>query len=1470
MSATPVLPTTVSPPDPATGPSRRTVVGAGLWSAPVLAMASSAPAFAAASNQQAIALSIPGSAVPAVGSVPVTTTVRDAHGAPIAGAPVSLAGPQGSSFGSADGVTDGSGVYKTTFDLSKTWARPGSSISISAVSGDQSVAQPLTVLGANILGCGVNQWAELGDGGALSDRSVPTPVQLLREFPSPVSQVVSTGANRNGSWSQTTAVLLADGTVWTIGGNGAGQIGDGTTTSRSTWTKVPGLSGVKQLAAGLVHFYALLTDKTVVGWGQNQNKEMGSTPTTDFVATPVRIAGLANVAQISAGTFQGYALLEDSTVRSWGRNTFGAALGNGPGADTGVGTPVVVSNLSGVTQIAGGHQCCYALKTDGTVWGWGGADDGRLGDAATPQPWTATPAPAHATPVRVQGLSGVTVSQLVGTRSGGIVLLSNGTVRAWGGNASGSLGDGTTVTKSTAVQVSGLTGVSRIAGSAESGYAILADGTVKAWGGNAEGQLGDGTTTDRSTPVTMTGLAGLSATDFMQHAFSPRRMFVLTGESTLSLNVVETQVAAGGPGTVVARVAAGSKGIAGAAVSFAATSNATLGVTAGQTNSTGDLRTTVTTDPWTTPGTVVRVDAATDTNAASDSFTVLGANVMGVGANHFLELGDSSSIGERAVTAPVQLLRQFPSPVVQISAGGWASGKNNTRGTFALLKDGTVWAIGGITGDGTYTIADHWIQVPGVSDVVQIAAGNVTTYALRRDGTVLAWGDNTYGQIGDGSTTFALSPVVVPGLSRVTQIASSWATGYALADGAVFAWGAGNSGERGDGSTTLNGTSPSKVSGLGAGVARIAAGGGGGFAVLADGSVKGWGQNAHGQVGDGTTTARSTPVTVSGLAGVSVAEVVGGEHVTFARLSDGRMMTWGATDLTQNGSPAQSTLQTSAVVVANVQNVSAISAGFRTVWVLRSDGTVLTWGNNESGQLGDGTTTSRSQPGAVAALQGVFVSGLTSSSSGAGRGYFLIGDTNVSVDVADKQISAGQGSSPVTAKVASGSKGIANVAVSLSVTSGATLGAASGQTGSDGKFLTTVSVGDLWTRPGSVMRVTASSGPSTGSTTFTVLGSNALGFGYNSWNEMGDGGTPGGDNQGTGALRTSPSQFLRVFPSPVTQVVSCGAEDAGGSSQTTIVLLKDGTVWSVGGNGFGQLGTAGSSRSSWARITSLSGVVQISAGAAAVYALLADGTVRAWGDNSFGQLGAAASGTMSATPVTVPGLSNVTQLAAGTQTVFALRDDGTVSAWGRNDAGNLGSGSTSGARAQVATVTNVSGAVQIEGGAGSGFAVMSDGSVMAWGFNGSGRLGIGNTVNQPTPVKVASLAGVTQVAAAAGSAYALLSDGSVRAWGLNTAGQLGNGSTTSSPTPVAVSNLTGGVAKIAASGMSAYVLRTDHSLNAWGDNRYGQLGVGNTSNALTPVTVGVRANGTRAWEPRTAVGLMQHSCASSRMYIITE
>jgi alpha-tubulin suppressor-like RCC1 family protein len=238
------------------------------------------------------------------------------------------------------------------------------------------------------------------------------------------------------------------------------------------------------------------------------------------------------------------------------------------------------------------------------------------------------------------------------------------------------------------------------------------------------------------------------------------------------------------------------------------------------------------------------------------------------------------------------------------------------------------------------------------------------------------------------------------------------------------------------------------------------------------------------------------------------------------------------------------------------------------------------------------------------------------------------------------------------------------------------------------------------------------------------------------------------------------------------------------------------------------------------------------------YALRTDGTVVAWGKNDTGQLGngwETANGGGSVVPVPVRGLSGVTAIASGQLTGYALREDGTVWAWGWNGSGQLGNGGSedSSVPAPIPGLTDV---VAIGSSWGTAYAVRADGTVWAWGGNGYGQLGNG-THGGPSlvPVQVHNLTGVTAVSGSSGgdNVYALREDGTVWAWGAHYYGQLGNGqlceppggALCASPVPVQVSGLTG-VTGIDAGRYNGYALRDDGTVWAWGSSYRGVLGNG--------------------------------------------
>lgn len=1348
--------------------SRRTVVAGAAWGVSAVSLASATPAFANGSSVSNMTIAGPASGVPASAAVPMTVTVKDSQGQPQAGQPVSFSGPDGATFSASDGVTNGAGQYTTNFNLNKPWAKPGGTINVTAVSGVSNAAQSFAVLGANVLGWGSGTFGVTGLG-SVSNTSSPS--QLMQVFPSPVVQVAQGG-------DYFSLFRLADGTVWGVGRNSQGQLADGTTND-VYWPpqRLPGLSNVVDIAAGYQTGYAVLQDGTVRSWGVNANSALGDGSTysaKSFSTSVVTVQGVSGAVKVAGGSWFGLALLSNGTVAGWGRNGFGQ-LGDTTNGDR--ATATTASGVSNVTDIAATSVAGYALRSDGTIMAWGGNWKGQQGDGSTTSGNRYTPA-------AVSGIS--TATSIAAAGEAGYALLADKTVVAWGNGENGELGNGASAASPTPVAVQGLTDVVQIG----AGYALTDSGAVYAWGPNDSGQLGDGNGGSGSNvPVAVALPAGIPIQAIGESAGAHAR-YVITGELTVNVDVVEDQISAGQAGTVQARVSSGSAGVAGAEVSLTATGNAALGSTLGQTNGNGDFVTTVTPDQWTTPGTQVTIRASTDAATSADSFTVRGANVLGAGTGVWGGMGLHNDGWPVSVSTPTQLDTIFPSPVVQMCTNGYNS--------LALLRDGTVWGVGNNGYNeisGTDGQVSRWQQVGGVSDAKQIALCDYSGHALLGDGSVVAWGTGGYGQLGDNSGygTVWRTPTKVNELSGVTQIAVGFGTVYALmSDRTVKACGWNGLYQIGDGTTTdrMNFTTIPNLSNI----VSLAPSSLYASALDSNGNVWNWGMGDH------------APVQIPQLTGVKA-------------LASGVALMNDGTVKQLNGSATPVAISGISNAVAVAGNVKGDDARMHTSYVILADGSVKAWGYNPNGQLGDGTTTDQSSPVAVVGLEGRLVTAVFTGCR-TNRAFFITGDSTLTVDVADSQVRAGVASA-VQAKVASGSKSISGASVSLTATDNATIGAPTGTTDASGLFQTTVTP-DLWTTPGEVVRVTASSSASTAQDTFLVLGANMLACG-------GDGqGHLGIDNPGSTPL--VPVQVNRVFPSPIVQVSSGYVH--------TVALLADGTVWTAGTEGYGQLGRSTSTvpGTQWGQVPGLSGATQIAAGWNNSYALLSDGTVMAWGWNIWGQCGDGTN-TDRYSPVAVIGLpKKVISLVAGRVNGLVVLEDNTAMAWGASNAsGQLGNGSTSNSSTPV-VISNISGVVKLAGGNDTHSALLSDGSVWAWGANANGQVGDGTTVTRLTPVKLSGVTGVKDIARGGDAGYAQSSDGSISGWGSNAYGQVGDGSTTDRWSPVPVSGLSN-VVQLAGGYYNGYALQSDGSAKAWGRNDAGQLGNNSSTQSASPVTV---------------------------------
>jgi alpha-tubulin suppressor-like RCC1 family protein len=363
----------------------------------------------------------------------------------------------------------------------------GSSTSASAISAGLGHSCALTSAGG-VKCWGSNGHGELGDGGR-SNRRTPVDVSGLRRGVAAIANGVRHGC-----------ALMRSGGVKCWGINSNGTLGDGTTSRRFAPVQVSGLTGVAAIAPGGDHSCALTNAGAVKCWGFNRSGALGDGTTSDR-SRPVDVTGLSSgVKSIAAGFGHSCALTTAGGVKCWGSNLRGQ-LGDGTTSER--LTPVHVSGLSsGVIAIAAGVAYSCALTNAGAVKCWGYNEYGQLGDGTTSQ---------RSTPVDVSGLGGGVAAIATGGGHSCAIMRAR-SVKCWGLNSSGELGDGSAVNRSTPVDVSGLTGVTMIASGGFHSCALSRAGGAKCWGLNSFGQLGDGTSRNRRMPVGVIGFGAARAT----------------------------------------------------------------------------------------------------------------------------------------------------------------------------------------------------------------------------------------------------------------------------------------------------------------------------------------------------------------------------------------------------------------------------------------------------------------------------------------------------------------------------------------------------------------------------------------------------------------------------------------------------------------------------------------------------------------------------------------------------------------------------------------------------------------------------------------------------------------------------------------------------------------------------------------------------------------------------------------------
>jgi YD repeat-containing protein len=362
-----------------------------------------------------------------------------------------------------------------------TFATQPALLGVTAVSTGLDYA--CAVLSSGAVKCWGYNFGTLGDG-TINDSPVPV-----------IASGISTATAVAAGYFHTCA-RLSNSTLKCWGYNGSGELGNGTINNSNTPVAVSGISTATAVTAGFFHTCALLTNGTVKCWGDNSSGQLGTGSPNNQLQPGTAVSGIATATAVVAGRDHTCALLSNGTVSCWGDNSSGQ-LGNG--TLNNAPTPVAVNGITTATAIEAGDAYTCARLSDSTLKCWGFNGGGQLGTGNTNnllQPGAA--------------ISGITTA--AGVKAGSLhtcARLSDSTVKCWGTNSQGQLGTGNTSSLFTpGAAVSGITTAVSISAGGASSCAVLSDTTVRCWGSDDHGQLGNGPDTALYSTIPVTVASG--------------------------------------------------------------------------------------------------------------------------------------------------------------------------------------------------------------------------------------------------------------------------------------------------------------------------------------------------------------------------------------------------------------------------------------------------------------------------------------------------------------------------------------------------------------------------------------------------------------------------------------------------------------------------------------------------------------------------------------------------------------------------------------------------------------------------------------------------------------------------------------------------------------------------------------------------------------------------------------------------
>lgn len=816
------------------------------------------------------------------------------------------------------------------------------------------------------------------------------------------------------------------------------------------------------------------------------------------------------------------------------------------------------------------------------------------------------------------------------------------------------------------------------------------------------------------------------------------------------------------------------------------------------------------------------VDGCAFTGADQSAFSFVGGNSVSAPPDGSLVLAATLGSGALSAILTCDLDDGSVSPsvswVLAVPAG---TAQDDVELSFSPVSGSVITFPGGSPGDqvsasiavghtGVFGVGSLWgctvtgpaaaaFAIPGTGSIAAPPGGELALEAVLgpSESTATLSCNLTDASGANGVSWNLVAPAGATGPASIIDISAGGNRTCALYDnGTVKCWGDNSYGELGDG-TWRDQPSPVTMPGINTATA-ISVGQDHLCMVLADQTVKCIGEASAW----GASIEPDTPVTIQGLGGVT--KVAAGSGFTCALIADGRVKCWGVNTRGALGT-GDANSRTAPTDVMGLDDVTDLFAGEVHACAVRVTGEVYCWGGNSNGQVGSGDTQDQLAP-----VEVVGVANAIAVTAGAATSCALLQDHTVACwGSMPGDAQSASSLTPVTVAgvddatvVRAGYQHVCAVRINgHAVCWGSN---SHGQLG-DGQW------GTLTLEPVAVSKLTTAESIAGGVAHTCAMLTNG---GFECWgaNESGQVGT------GEWPRNSAPTSVQGL-----TGAIPVG-EVAG---NTTCSPTINGTVQCWGGNVFGQVTAGPDSRyqpTAMAR-SGFDGASKISTGLYHSCALMADRTVRCIGSSANGWLGnGQSSGDTAYAPVTVTGLADVVDLSSSTQHSCAVRADGTVHCWGNNGSQQLGNGSVGSMSAVPVQVQGVGQAESVAVGAEGSCAVIAGGGVSCWG--------------NLSQVDTSALQSVIRVSTGDRFACALQNDGHVACWGRNLFGELGNGSTGSSLQPPGVVQNLDDAVWIETGSSHVCAVRSSGSVACWGSNYSGEVNPGNASD-VEPLPVDV-------------------------------